>query len=156
MAQSTAQIDPFYPKMLEKAERELARRDYVRAAKDLEIAAFGLAQDRKMLAKAYVYLGICHFQLKNITQSEEYLRQAAELMAEESIDSLNILESARPELDRLLVFYNIQNIQVARGAGSGVAPELAGARAGETGEKAADLKENPGAAQKMQPATPPK
>jgi len=136
-------VDPFYLKMLEKAEKELGRSDYARALKSLEIAAFGLAQDKGLLAKAYTYLGICHYHFKNITKSEEYLRQAAELLGEEEFASIRLLESMQPELDSLLALYNIKL------PGKAETIEVSGvANAERAEEKSAKNKENPGVTKK--------
>lgn len=108
LARQPQAVDPFYLKMLDKAEKDFSRRDYEEAAKNFEIAAFGLAQEKNLLARAYVYLGICHYHLKNIAKSEEYLRQASEVIGEAGIAAPGILESARPDLDKLLTFFNIR------------------------------------------------
>ncbi len=111
LPQQAQPVDPFYVKMLDKAEKELSRLDYPRAMKDLEIAAFGLAQNKALLAKAYVYLGICHYQAKNISRSEEYIRQAVELLGEDGLGAIHVVAAVQGELDRLLVLYNIQPAQ---------------------------------------------
>ena len=142
------QIDPFYTALFEKAQKAFLAKKYEEAARHFEIASFGLTADKTMMAKAWVYLGICHFHLKNIAKSEDFLRQASELMGEEGFESIGIAEAARPDLDNLLIFFNI------RPAEKPVAVEGSGQAVGkaETQEKIAAQKENPVLPQKS-PAT---
>lgn len=156
-AQPSPAVDPFYLKMLDKAEKELARRDYAQAIRDLEIAAFGLANDPVRLAKACAYLGLCHFHLKNISRSEDYFRQAVELIGPEGFASLDFLEEVRPELEKLGALYGL-NIELDPKAEVVKAEEVAAAslaKAKPEGKKPASEKEgqgqNPDASRKVEP-----
>ena len=74
--------------------------------------------------------------MKNLARSEELLRQAYELIGEEEFESLEIAESALPDLDKLLTFFNIKPAQQPL---SVEGP----AQAQEKEEKSATPRENP-------------
>ncbi len=101
------QTDPFYLNILEKAQKSFLAREYQDAARDFEIAAFGLMGDRALQAKAKVYLSLCRYYLDDLQAAERSLRQAADLMGEEGFAALEIYESAWPDLDRLVSFFNL-------------------------------------------------
>jgi TonB family protein len=102
------QIDPFYTTLLEKAQKSFLAKNYESASGDFEVAAFGLAGNKTLRARALVYLSLCRYYLKDLTASEKYLRDAADLMGNAGFAELQIHESARPELEKLLAFYSIQ------------------------------------------------
>jgi periplasmic protein TonB len=104
---SAQQIDPFYPSLLEKAQKSFVAGNYRDAARDFEIAAFGLAGNKTLQAKAYVYLSLCRYYLKDTAGSEKSLREATALMGQEGFSSLEIYESAWPDLDKLIAFFNL-------------------------------------------------
>ena len=106
------QTDPFYKNLLENAQKSFLARNYEEAARDLEIAAFGLLEDKTLRAKAYVYLSLCKYYLKDIGSSEKSLREAAALMSEEGFEKLEIYESAWPDVEKLMTFFNIARAQV--------------------------------------------
>jgi protein TonB len=108
---SALQSDPFYLSLLEKAQKSFFARNYGEAARDFDIAAFGLAGNKTLQAKAYVYLSLCRYYLKDMQASERSLRQAAALMGEGGFSALEIYESARPDLDKLTAFYNLARSQ---------------------------------------------
>jgi len=105
---ASQQIDPFYLRLLEKAQKSFLARNYGEAARDFEIAAFGLNQDLTLQAKAYVYLSLSHYYLKDVKKSESFLRQGAELLGDRSLAVLQIPDSALPDLEKLLIFFDIQ------------------------------------------------
>lgn len=105
---ASQQIDPFYLRLLEKAQKSFLSRNYGEAARDFEIAAFGLNQDLTLQAKAYVYLSLSHYYLKDVKKSESFLRQGAELLGDRSLAVLQIPDSALPDLEKLLIFFDIQ------------------------------------------------
>lgn len=105
------QIDPFYRQLLEKAQKSFLAKNYEEAARDFEIASFGLTGDKTLRAKAYVYLSLSRYYLKDIKSSEKYMREAADLMGEKELATLEIYESALPDLEKLLTFFNIRPAQ---------------------------------------------
>ena len=111
-ALAAQQTDPFYLGLLEKGQKSFLARNYDEAARDLEIAAFGLLEDKTLRAKAYIYLSLCKYYLKDITSSEKSLREAAALMGEEGFERLEIYETAWPDLEKLMTFFSIAQAQV--------------------------------------------
>jgi TonB family protein len=112
------QTDPFYLKAFEKAQQAFLAKDYPSAVRDFEIAIFGLAKDKNLQAKACLYLGLSYFYLRDIKACEKYLREAADLMGREGMQALEIPEEARPDLDKLMTFFNIKPAQPAQPTGA--------------------------------------
>jgi len=108
---SAKQADPFYLSLIEKAQRSFLARNYTEAARDFEIAAFGLAGNKTLQAKSHVYLSLCRYYLKDVQAAEKSLREAAAIMGEEGFASLEIYESAWPDLDKLIVFFDLAQSQ---------------------------------------------
>lgn len=108
---SAQDVDPFYLSLLEKAQKSFLAKNYAGAAQDFEIAAFGLAGNKTLQAKAYVYLSLSRYYLKDMQASEQSLRQAAAIIGDEGFASLEIYESAWPDLDKLIAFFNLPKSQ---------------------------------------------
>jgi TonB family protein len=106
-ARQSQAVDPFYSALLEKAQKTFLAKKYDEAARDFEVAAFGLVGNKNLRARALVYLGLCRYYLKDIGSSEKRLREAADLMGNEGFNPLEIYESAKPDLEKLLSFYGI-------------------------------------------------
>jgi TonB family protein len=105
---SAQQVDPFYLRILERAQKSFIAKDFWIAAQDFEIAAFGLNQDPVLKAKAYFFIGLSQFYLKDIGKSESYVRQAVELLGERDLGVLELPGSVLPDLEKLLTFFGIQ------------------------------------------------
>jgi TonB family protein len=101
------QTDPFYLKLLEKSQKAFLAKNYAEACRGFEIAAFGLAQDPTLQAKAYFYAGLSHYYLKDPVKSESFFRQGAELLGDKGLAALDIEESIRPDLEKLMAFFDI-------------------------------------------------
>jgi protein TonB len=108
---SDQQTDPFYLGVLEKAQKSFLARNYEDAARDFEIAAFGLMGNKTLQAKAKIYIGLCKYYLKDVQGSEKSLREAADLMGDQGFASLEIFESAWPDLNKLISFFNLNQSQ---------------------------------------------
>jgi len=108
---SAQEVDPFYISVLEKAQKSFLSKNYADAAQDFEIAAFGLGGNKDLQAKAYVYLGLCRYYLRDMPSSEKSLRQAEAIMGDRGFASLEIYESAWPDLDKLITFFNLTRSQ---------------------------------------------
>jgi len=113
-SQQSQQIDPFYLQLFEKAQKSFFSKNYAEAARDFEIASFGLTGDNTLRAKAYVYISLSRYYLKDMKSSEKYLREAADLMGEEGMQALGIFAEARPDLNKLMIFFNIRLAQPAQ------------------------------------------
>jgi periplasmic protein TonB len=108
---SAQDVDPFYLNVFEKAQKSFLAKNYAEAAQDFEIAAFGLGGNGDLQAKAYVYLGLCRYYLKDMPASEKSFRQAEAIMGDRGFASLEIYESAWPDLDKLIAFFNLTRSQ---------------------------------------------
>lgn len=106
------ETDAFYLQTLEKAQKAFLAKDYPEALRNFEIAVFGFTGDSKLRARALIYLGLTQFYLKNIKASEESLREAAGLLSTKELDGLEIAEESRPDLDKLLTYFDIRPAQV--------------------------------------------
>jgi protein TonB len=103
-----SQTDPFYFKLLEKAQKSFLARNYGDAARDFEIAAFGLNQDTTLQARAYFCAGVAHYHLKDLRKSESFLRQGAELLGDRNLAVLGVPDSVFPDLEKVLSLFSIQ------------------------------------------------
>jgi TonB family protein len=129
-AQDVSRPDPFYLSLFEKAQKSFLAKSYSDAARDFEIAAFGLAADKTLKARALTYLGLAHYYLKDIGASEKCLREAADLVGENGFISLNIHSSASADLERLLAFFGIK-AQAEGGGAEAERPSAADPGAGK-------------------------
>jgi len=96
------QVDSFYLDVLKKGEQYYIDGDYANAIRKLKIAIFGLNAAKELHAKAYVYLCLSHFYLKDKDNSEKYLKDAERLMGQEELLALDITDAARNDLERLI------------------------------------------------------
>ncbi|MFB0564951.1 MAG: tetratricopeptide repeat protein, partial [Candidatus Aminicenantaceae bacterium] len=101
------QIDPFYIKLLSDGEKSFLAKAYKEAVKELEIATFGLGQEKKLRGKAYAYLSLSYYYLKEKEKSEEYLRMAINLVGLEGFESLDISGSARSDIEKLVNYFKL-------------------------------------------------
>jgi tetratricopeptide (TPR) repeat protein len=108
------EIDPFYTKLLREGERQFQARNYKEAIKTLEIASFGLHQQRNLEGEAYVYLSLSHYYFKDFEKTGEYLRKAVGILGPAGIENLNIDRSARNDLYNLLSRFNLTPVQKPR------------------------------------------
>lgn len=82
------QTDPFYLDLFQKAQKSFISKNYKNAARDFEIAAFGLIGEKRLRAKACVYLSLSHFYLDEMEACEKYLKEAAALIDGEEFEKL--------------------------------------------------------------------
>ncbi|MGB7296409.1 MAG: energy transducer TonB [Candidatus Aminicenantales bacterium] len=108
---SARQTDPFYLNVLEKAQKSFLARSYQEAAHDFEIAAFGLMGNKRLQAKAKVYLSLCRYYQNDLAAAEKSLREATGLMGDQGFSSLEIYESTWPDLDKMISFFNLARPQ---------------------------------------------
>jgi protein TonB len=116
------QADPFYVSLLEKAQKAFLTKNYGEAARDFEIAAFGLSGNKSLRAKALVYLSLSRYYLKDIRSSEKCLRDAAEIMGPDGFDGLQLHESTQADVQKLMAYYGIQEPKGKAAAADGEKP----------------------------------
>jgi TonB family protein len=105
---SPQQTDPFYLALIEKAQKAFLAKNYQDAVRGFEIAVFGLTQDKTLRAKACIYLGLSYYYLKDIKACEKNFREAADLVGEEGFKDLKISEEVRPDVEKLLAYFDIR------------------------------------------------
>lgn len=101
------EVDPFYVSIFERAEKEFQAQNYKDAARQFEIAAFGLGGDPQLKTKSYIYLSLCHHHLGSLSEREKYINQAAELMDAEEFQNLGLPESEWLILQNILTRYGV-------------------------------------------------
>lgn len=105
------ETDPFYINLLNKGEKSFLARSYKEAIKELEIAAFGLLEKNTLRAKAYVYISLAYYHLKDLNKSKKYLKDAEELVGERGLRELKTEESIGIEVGNLLNSFQLREIQ---------------------------------------------
>lgn len=79
MLAANDQVDPFYLRLLEEGKMLFAQNKLAEAVKNLEIAAFGLIEERPRLLEAYVYLVISHYRLRHLSRAAHFASEIERL-----------------------------------------------------------------------------
>lgn len=108
------QTDLFYYKLLGEGERSFLARNYSEAVKELEIAAFGLHREKKLLGKAYVYLALCHYYLNDTEKSKEYLNKVVNIVSRDEVEKLEIARSVWSDLEKLLDIFKLRRGEIRK------------------------------------------
>jgi TonB family protein len=115
--QETSQkIDPFYLERLRGGEQAFYSGDFETAVEEMKIAVVGLGGENELLAKAYLYLGLSYYQLKNAGEAKTSLRKALDLLDMEGLRALIENEAVWDYLNRVMIDLGIQGPQVQEGA----------------------------------------
>jgi TonB family protein len=102
--QETSQkIDPFYLERLRGGERAFFAGDFETAVEEMKIAVVGLGGENELMAKAYVYLGLSYYQLKNVGEAKTSLRKAFGLLDMEGLRALISNETVWNYLNRVMI-----------------------------------------------------
>ncbi len=110
---SGQETDPFYINLLNHGEKSFLTGNYREAIKELEIAAFGLLGDNLLRAKAYIYIGVSYYNLRDVVKSKEYLIKAQECLHEADSHQLKIDETVLREFNNLLNSFQLNKKQKA-------------------------------------------
>jgi len=105
------ETDAFYKNLFKKGEKSFLAKNYKEAVKELEIAVFGLYKEKELRGKAYVYLSLSHYYLKDRKKSEKYLREAFELLGDEEIKKIELDRFARSDLEKLIIFFKLRDAE---------------------------------------------
>jgi len=105
------ETDAFYKNLFEKGEKSFLAKNYKEAVKELEIAVFGLYKEKELRGKAYVYLSLSHYYLKDVKKCEKYLREAFELLGDEGIKKLELDKPARSDLEKLIKYFKLRDAE---------------------------------------------
>lgn len=103
------ETDAFYKNLFKKGEKSFLAKKYKEAVKELEIAVFGLYKEKELRGKAYVYLSLSHYYLKDRKKCEKYLRDAFDLLGDEGIKKLELDKFARSDLEKLIKFFKLRD-----------------------------------------------
>jgi outer membrane protein assembly factor BamD (BamD/ComL family) len=105
------ETDAFYKNLFKKGEKSFLAKKYKDAVKEFEIAVFGLYEEKELRGKAYVYLSLSHYYLKDFKKSEKYLTEAFELLGDEVIKNLELDKSARSDLEKLIEYFKLRDAE---------------------------------------------
>ena len=105
------ETDAFYKNLFKKGEKSFLAKEYKEAVKEFEIAVFGLYKEKELRGKAYVYISLSHYYLKDLKKSEKYLREAFELLGDEGIKNLELDKSARSDLEKLIKYFKLRDAE---------------------------------------------
>jgi len=103
---ATGRVDPFYEKLLEDAKFFFQSGKYAEAIENLEIAFFGYLDYPHKLLECYVYLEVCHFQIKNQEKSKYYHDEIRRLKLEESLPKLSLPKVVLDRYRDINAFYD--------------------------------------------------
>ena len=103
------ETDAFYENLFKKGEKSFLAKNYKEAVKELEIAVFGLHKEKELRGKAYVYLSLSHYYLKDRKKCEKYLREAFELLGDEGIKKLELDKPTRSDVEKLIKFFKLRD-----------------------------------------------
>ncbi len=114
--QETSQkIDPFYLERLRGGEQAFFAGDFETVVEEMKIAVVGLGGEKELMAKAYVYLGLSYYQLKNAGEAKTSLRKALGLLDMEGLRALVENEAVWNYLNRVVLDLGIQEREGERG-----------------------------------------
>ena len=105
------EIDPFYIQLLNKAERFFLEGDHQKAIEQLEIAAFGLLNNKILQAKANIYLSLAHYHLRHTEKSEAYARQVVDNLTQQELERIDIPDQSLQEFTGLLARFQLSGYE---------------------------------------------
>lgn len=90
VAPVSGQVDPFYLRLLEEGKSLFAQNKLTEAVKNLEIAAFGLIEERPRLLEAYVYLVVSNYRLRQVSRAAFFTSEIERLNLKPEFDRANL------------------------------------------------------------------
>ena len=91
-AQTAPQEDPFYRKLYDEGKYFYQNKNYAGAVENFGIAFFGYLDNLPRLLECYVYLAVCHFELKNYEKTKYYIEEIRRLELENHLEAANLRE----------------------------------------------------------------
>ena len=95
-------VDPFYSNLFNKGEQSFFNLNYTQAIKELEIAAFGFPPDNPLKLKAYIYISLSYYYLKDRVNSEKYYIKAKNNLGEKDLSVIELNEDVRINFSELM------------------------------------------------------
>lgn len=92
LARTAEEVDPFYMNLLDEGRALYRDGDPAGAVEDLTVACFGFLDSPVRLLEGYVYLALCHDQLKNDDKARFYIQEIRRLKLED-----HMADSGLPE-----------------------------------------------------------
>jgi len=86
----SGQVDPFYLRLLDEGKSLFAQNKFAEAVKNLEIAAFGLIEERPRLLEAYVYLVISNYRLRQLSRAAYFTSEIERLNLKPEFERANL------------------------------------------------------------------
>ncbi len=91
-AQIADAVDPFYLNLLDGARSLYRDGSLAEAVEDLNIASFGFLDSPARLLECYVYLTLCHHELRNSDKVKFYVSEIKRLKLEEHMAASGLPE----------------------------------------------------------------
>jgi hypothetical protein len=92
VTQTAEEVDPFYMNLLDEGRVLYRNGDPAGAVEDLTVACFGFLDSPARLLEGYVYLALCHDQLKNDDKARFCIQEIRRLKLED-----HMADSGLPE-----------------------------------------------------------
>lgn len=94
-------VDPFYSNLFKKGEQSFLNSNYSQAIKELEIAAFGFSPNDPLKTKAYIYISLSYYYLKDTVNSEKFYINAKNNLGDQGFSSIELDEEVRMNFNKL-------------------------------------------------------
>lgn len=94
-------VDPFYSNLFKKGEQSFLNSIFSQAIKELEIAAFGFPPNDPLKTKAYIYISLSYYYLKDTVNSEKFYLNAKNNLGDQGFSSIELDEEVRMNFNKL-------------------------------------------------------
>jgi len=94
-------VDPFYSNLFNKGEQSFFNLNYAQAIKELEIAAFGFPPENPTKLKAYIYISLSYYYLKDRSNSEKFYIKAKNTLGEKDLSLIDLDKDVRSNFNEL-------------------------------------------------------
>ncbi len=106
--QTAGQIEPFYLRLLRSGENAYIAGNFREAAQDFKVAVFGLYPDRRILARAQVYLGLSLVKTGDSSSGRELIEKALSAIGgSDHYETLGLGPAAASDLAALIKKWNL-------------------------------------------------
>ncbi len=91
-AQTAPQEDPFYKKLYDEGKYFYQNKNYAGAIENFGIAFFGYLDNPPRLLECYVYLAVCHFEVREYERTKYYVEEIRKLDLEDHLKGADLPE----------------------------------------------------------------
>jgi len=99
------EVDPFYTRLLEKAEQNLMEGRYSDVLENIRVALFGLNGHEQLVGKAFTLSGLCRYYLGEKTISRADLEKAHRILGADGLRALDLENSHQANLMNILNYF---------------------------------------------------